>query len=30
LEAPAPPPDVSPQRMLAGQLGLDRVSLPLR
>jgi aryl-alcohol dehydrogenase-like predicted oxidoreductase len=30
LEAPAQPPEVSPQRMLGGQLGLDRVSLPLR
>jgi aryl-alcohol dehydrogenase-like predicted oxidoreductase len=30
LEAPAPPPEVSPHRMLTGQLGLDRVSLPLR
>ncbi len=30
LEAPAPPPEVSPQRMLAGQLGLERVTLPLR
>jgi aryl-alcohol dehydrogenase-like predicted oxidoreductase len=30
LEAPAPPPEVSPQRMLTGQLGLDRVSQPLR
>jgi aryl-alcohol dehydrogenase-like predicted oxidoreductase len=30
LEAPAPPPDVSPQRMLSGQLGLERVSQPLR
>lgn len=30
LEAPAPPPEVSPQRMLAGQLGLERVSQPLR
>jgi aryl-alcohol dehydrogenase-like predicted oxidoreductase len=30
LEAPAPPPEVSPQRMLTGQLGLERVTLPLR
>ncbi|HEX5617770.1 MAG TPA: aldo/keto reductase [Solirubrobacteraceae bacterium] len=30
LEAPAPPPDVSPQRMLIGQIGLERISLPLR
>jgi aryl-alcohol dehydrogenase-like predicted oxidoreductase len=30
LEAPAPPPDVSPQRMLGGQLGLDPVTGPLR
>jgi aryl-alcohol dehydrogenase-like predicted oxidoreductase len=30
LEEPAPPPDVSPQRMLSEQLGLDRVSQPLR
>jgi hypothetical protein len=30
LEAPAPPPEVSPQRMLVGQLGMERVTLPLR
>ena len=30
LEAPAPPPAVYPQRMLGEQLGLDRVSGPLR
>jgi aryl-alcohol dehydrogenase-like predicted oxidoreductase len=30
LEAPAPPPEVSPQRMLTGQLGLSRVAMPLR
>ncbi len=30
LEAPAPPPEVSPQRMLHGQLGLDRVTAPLQ
>jgi aryl-alcohol dehydrogenase-like predicted oxidoreductase len=30
LEAPAPPPEVSPQRMLHGQIGLDRVTQPLR
>jgi aryl-alcohol dehydrogenase-like predicted oxidoreductase len=30
LEAPAPPPETSPQRMLIGQLGLDPVTLPLR
>jgi aryl-alcohol dehydrogenase-like predicted oxidoreductase len=30
LEAPAPPPEVSPQRMLVGQLGLEPVSRPLR
>ena len=30
LEAPAPPPDVSPQRMLVEQVGLERVTLPLR
>jgi aryl-alcohol dehydrogenase-like predicted oxidoreductase len=30
LEAPAPPPEVSPQRMLGGQLGMERVTLPLR
>ena len=30
LEAPAPPPEVSPQRMLIGQVGLERISLPLR
>ena len=30
LEEPAPPPDVSPQRMLTEQVGLERFSLPLR
>jgi aryl-alcohol dehydrogenase-like predicted oxidoreductase len=30
LEAPAPPPEVSPQRMLGGQLGMERVAQPLR
>jgi aryl-alcohol dehydrogenase-like predicted oxidoreductase len=30
LEAPAPPPEVSPQRMLGGQLGMERFTLPLR
>jgi aryl-alcohol dehydrogenase-like predicted oxidoreductase len=30
LEAPAPPPETSPQRMLVGQLGMERPSLPLR
>jgi aryl-alcohol dehydrogenase-like predicted oxidoreductase len=30
LEAPAPPPDVYPQRMLAEQTGLERVTGPLR
>ncbi|HET8756540.1 MAG TPA: aldo/keto reductase [Solirubrobacteraceae bacterium] len=30
LEAPAPPPETSPQRMLDGQLGMERVTLPLR
>jgi aryl-alcohol dehydrogenase-like predicted oxidoreductase len=30
LEAPAPPPDVSPQRMLTEQNGLARVTGPLR
>jgi aryl-alcohol dehydrogenase-like predicted oxidoreductase len=30
LEAPAPPPEVSPHRMLGGQLGMERVTLPLR
>jgi aryl-alcohol dehydrogenase-like predicted oxidoreductase len=30
LESPAPPPDTSPQRMLREQIGLDRVSQPLR
>jgi aryl-alcohol dehydrogenase (NADP+) len=30
LEAPAPPPETSPQRMLSGQLGLDVVTQPLR
>jgi aryl-alcohol dehydrogenase-like predicted oxidoreductase len=29
LEEPAPPPDVSPQRMLTEQVGLERFSLPL-
>jgi aryl-alcohol dehydrogenase-like predicted oxidoreductase len=30
LEAPAPPPETSPQRMLIGQSGMTRISLPLR
>jgi aryl-alcohol dehydrogenase-like predicted oxidoreductase len=30
LEAPAPPPDVSPQRMLTEQIGLERFSMALR
>jgi aryl-alcohol dehydrogenase-like predicted oxidoreductase len=30
LEAPAPPPEAYPQRMLAEQLGLERLSGPLR
>jgi aryl-alcohol dehydrogenase-like predicted oxidoreductase len=30
LEAPAPPPDLYPQRMLREQVGLERVSAPLR
>jgi aryl-alcohol dehydrogenase-like predicted oxidoreductase len=30
LEAPAPPPEVYPQRMLAEQLGLDALTPPLR
>ena len=30
LEAPAPPPETSPHRMLYGQLGLDVVTQPLR
>jgi aryl-alcohol dehydrogenase-like predicted oxidoreductase len=30
LEAPAPPPDLYPQRMLAEQVGLERVTGPLR
>ena len=30
LEAPAPPPEVYPQRMLAEQLGLERLTGPLR
>jgi aryl-alcohol dehydrogenase-like predicted oxidoreductase len=30
LEAPAPPPEVYPQRMLAEQLGLQRLTGPLR
>jgi aryl-alcohol dehydrogenase-like predicted oxidoreductase len=29
LEAPAPPPDTSPQRMLSGQLGYERLTPPL-
>jgi aryl-alcohol dehydrogenase-like predicted oxidoreductase len=29
LEAPAPPPEVSPHRMLSGQLGMPRVTGPL-
>jgi aryl-alcohol dehydrogenase-like predicted oxidoreductase len=30
LEAPAPPPEVSPQRMLFGQLGYERMTPPLQ
>jgi aryl-alcohol dehydrogenase-like predicted oxidoreductase len=30
LEAPAPPPEMYPQRMLREQVGLDRVTEPLR
>jgi aryl-alcohol dehydrogenase-like predicted oxidoreductase len=30
LEAPAPPPELYPQRMLTEQVGLDRVTGPLR
>ena len=30
LAAPAPPPEVYPQRMLAEQVGLERVTAPLR
>jgi aryl-alcohol dehydrogenase-like predicted oxidoreductase len=30
LEAPAPPPEVYPQRMLHEQVGLERVTGPLR
>jgi len=30
LEAPAPPPEVYPHRMLSEQLGQERVTLPLR
>jgi aryl-alcohol dehydrogenase-like predicted oxidoreductase len=30
LEAPAPPPETSPQRMLVGQLGLEVLTPPLR
>jgi aryl-alcohol dehydrogenase-like predicted oxidoreductase len=30
LEAPAPPPETSPQRMLSGQLGYERLTPPLR
>jgi len=30
LEAPAPPPEISPNRMLGGQLGMERFTLPLR
>ena len=30
LESPAPPPDTAPQRMLREQLGLERLSGPLR
>jgi aryl-alcohol dehydrogenase-like predicted oxidoreductase len=30
LEAPAPPPEAYPQRMLAEQVGLDRLTGPLR
>jgi aryl-alcohol dehydrogenase-like predicted oxidoreductase len=30
LEAPAPPPEMYPQRMLTEQVGLERVTGPLR
>ena len=30
LEAPAPPPETSPHRMLSGQLGYERLTPPLR
>jgi aryl-alcohol dehydrogenase-like predicted oxidoreductase len=30
LEAPAPPPELYPQRMLSEQVGLERVTAPLR
>jgi aryl-alcohol dehydrogenase-like predicted oxidoreductase len=30
LEAPAPPPATTPQRMLREQIGLERLSGPLR
>jgi aryl-alcohol dehydrogenase-like predicted oxidoreductase len=30
LEAPAPPPEVYPQRMLVEQVGLERLTGPLR
>jgi aryl-alcohol dehydrogenase-like predicted oxidoreductase len=30
LEAPAPPPEVYPQRMLSEQVGLERLTRPLR
>jgi aryl-alcohol dehydrogenase-like predicted oxidoreductase len=30
LEAPAPPPELYPQRMLSEQVGLERLTAPLR
>ena len=30
LEAPAPPPEMYPQRMLSEQIGLERLTGPLR
>jgi aryl-alcohol dehydrogenase-like predicted oxidoreductase len=30
LEGPAPPPEAYPQRMLSEQIGLDRLTGPLR
>jgi aryl-alcohol dehydrogenase-like predicted oxidoreductase len=30
LEAPAPPPEIYPQRMLAQQQGLEHLTRPLR
>jgi aryl-alcohol dehydrogenase-like predicted oxidoreductase len=30
LEAPAPPPEMYPQRMLSEQVGLERLTGPLR